>query len=339
MPDRKTKPYHPRRFPEPGEGADPIESFVVDANNDEYASYHSGTSQDAGLLNSAAARKSCPYCGSASVESKGRTKTGSRRLRCRSCGKSFVPTTEGLLSYHKLPVKTIARFLVNVLTDASVNEASKVAKISMRTAVYWMNKAFLALRGYQDSLVLAGCVYLDDKFIDVEASKKVAASASAGLQMPSANQWNVAIGKAGRVRVLILQGKGVSSDRRLRKTWSGRIGKGCRLVTDGSRAYHLVAEDCAAVEWRRIKFEYRHGNQCPELKPINVLSSNVEAWFRLHCGMVKTASRIQDYLNLLSFKLTCPGNALKKAETLLRMMLASGEKLRFREKMPEISRF
>ena len=339
MPDRKTKPYHSRHFPEPGEGADPIESFAVEANNDEYAFYHSGTAQDAELLNSAAARGPCAFCGSPHTESKGRTKSGSRRLRCRDCGKSFVPTSEGLLSYHKLPVKTLNRFLVNVLTDASVNEASKVAKISMRTAVYWLNKAFLALRGYQDALLLAGTVYLDDKFIDVEASKKVAASASAGLQMPSMNQWNVAIGKAGRTRVLILQGKGVSSDRRLRKTWSGRIGKGCALVTDGSLAYHLVAADCEAVSWRRVKWDYRHGNQCEELKPINTLSSNVEAWFRLHCGLARTASRIQDYLNLLSFKLSCPGNAVRKAETLLKMMIGSKEKLRFRQVFPINSGF
>ena len=338
MPDRKTKPYHPRRFPKPEEGCDPIESFIVDANNREYDFYHSGTSQDAALINSSAAKPACPYCGSPSVESKGMTKSGSKRLRCRSCGKSFVPTAGGLLAYHKLPVKTVARFLVNVLTDASVNEASKVAKISMRTAIYWLNKAFLALRGYQDSLILSGTVYLDDKFIDVEAGKKEK-DAGGSLYKASKNQWNVAIGKAGRVRVLILQGKSKSSDKRLRKTWSGRIAEGCRLITDGERAYHLVAEDCKANPWTRVVFQYRHGSQCEELKPINVLSSNVEAWFRLHCGMVKTASRIQDYLNLLSFKLSCPGNALKKAETLLRMMLSSEKKLRFREVFPINSGF
>lgn len=78
----------------------------------------------------------------------------------------------------------------------------------------------------------------------------------------------------------------------------------------------------------------RHGDQCEELKPINLLASNVEARFRLHCGMAKTASRIQDYLNLLSFKLNCPGNALKKAETLLKMMIESWEILRFRAEFP-----
>ncbi len=55
--------------------------------------------------------------------------------------------------------------------------------------------------------------------------------------------------------------------------------------------------------------------------------------------MVKTASRIQDYLNLLSFKLSCPGNALKKAETLLKMMIESKEILRFREEFPTNSNF
>ena len=337
MPDRKTKPYHPRHFPKPKEGCDPIESFVVNANNGEYDFYHSGTSQDAALINSSAGKPACPYCGSPSVESKGATKSGSRRLRCRACGKSFVPTTGGLLAYHKLPVKTVVRFLVNVLTDASVNEASKVAKISMRTAVYWLNKAFLALRGYQDTLVLSGVVYLDDKLIDVEASKKL--KDGKGNILKGKNQWFVGIGKSGRTRMLILQGKSKSTDKRLRKTWAGRIEKGSSLVTDGEMAYHLVAQDCEAASWKRVVWNYRHGNQCEELKPINTLSSNVEAWFRLHCGMAKTASRIQDYLNLLSFKLTCPGNALKKAETLLRMMLSSEKRLRFREVFPINSGF
>ena len=111
------------------------------------------------------------------------------------------------------------------------------------------------------------------------------------------------------------------------------------IKTLGARAYQLVVGDCRAKEWRRVVFEYRHGDQCEELKPINLLASNVEAWFRLHCGMVKDASRIQDYLNLLSFKLSCPGNALKKAETLLKMMLESKEILRFRAEFPTNSDF
>ena len=227
---------------------------------------------------------------------------------------------------------------MNILTDASINEASKVAKISMRTAIYWMNKAFLCLRGYQNGIVLSGVVYLDDKFIDVEASRKKK-DRNGNLYKSSMNQWNVAIGVAGRSRVMLLQGKSKSSDKRLRRTWAGRISEGSVVVTDGDRAYHLVAEDCRAKEWRRVVFEYRHGEQCEELKPINLLASNVEFWFRLHCGMVKDASRIQDYLNLLSFKLSCPGNALKKAETLLKMMLESKEILRFRAEFPTNSDF
>ena len=58
MPDRKTKPYHPRHFPDPDD-PDSVGGFVVAANNDEYAFYHSGTSQDAALRN-ASAKPSCP---------------------------------------------------------------------------------------------------------------------------------------------------------------------------------------------------------------------------------------------------------------------------------------
>ena len=36
MPDRKTKPYHPRHFPDPDD-TDSVGGFVVAANSDEYA--------------------------------------------------------------------------------------------------------------------------------------------------------------------------------------------------------------------------------------------------------------------------------------------------------------
>ena len=48
MPDRKTKPYHPRHFPDPGD-PDSVGGLLVAANNDEYSFYHSGTSQDTAL--------------------------------------------------------------------------------------------------------------------------------------------------------------------------------------------------------------------------------------------------------------------------------------------------
>ena len=73
MPDRKTKPYHPRHFPDPYD-PDSVGGFVVAANNDEYAFHHSGTSQDAALRN-ASAKPSCPRPGSPRAESKERTKS------------------------------------------------------------------------------------------------------------------------------------------------------------------------------------------------------------------------------------------------------------------------
>jgi hypothetical protein len=68
-------------------------------------------------------------------------------------------------------MKTAVKFLVNVLTGTSVSEASKAAKISMTTALYWMEKAFAALRGWQDSIVLSGEVYVDEKYFTVAHSE------------------------------------------------------------------------------------------------------------------------------------------------------------------------
>lgn len=237
-----------------------------------------------------------------------------------------------LLSRHKLPIAALSKFLVNLLTWSSVSEACKAAKISMKTGLYWLRKVFLVLKGYQGGLVLAGTVYLDDKYIDVEASKK-ALSKRGSLQL-GANQWNVAIGKAGGTRVLILQGKSRSSEKRLLKTWSGRIASGSLIVTDGDKAYGLLARE-SGCSWKSVKFTYRHGAQCPELQPINTLASNVERWFQIHSGISKEPERIQDYLNLLAFTLNRRENALRKASAIIKMMMKSKQILRYRQKKSE----
>ena len=333
MPDRKAKPrsYHPRRFKK-GDGCDAVASLILDENNAEYEFYHSGSSQDAPVINSLPAGR-CPRCGSGRTESKGKAPSGVARRRCLSCCWNDSATTEKLLSHRKLPLKTMVRFYLNILSLSSISEASKVAKISMKTALFWMDRAFLALRGWQDGLKLSGRVWLDDKFIDVESSKK--AIGPRGNILPGSNQWNVAIGASGRTRILILQGKSKSSDARLRRTWAGRIAFGSRIITDGDKAYHLVVDDCRAAEWKRVIWDYRHGKQCDDLRPINTLSSNVESWFLLHSGIARERTRIQDYLNLLSFRLSTPGNALKKAEKLMKLILNTEKTYRWRDKMPE----
>ena len=327
MPDQKKKwrPYSPRHF-DPLPSDDSAVVFVIADNNAEFSKYHAGAEEDSPLINEFCPRE-CPRCGSTSTESKGRSAAGAQIRRCLSCGRSWTLSGNTLLSRHRLPLKALIRFLVNMLTWASVNEACKAAKISMKTGLYWLQKVFIALRGYQDGIELGGTVYLDDKFIDVEASGK--AKSPRGSLMLGDNQWNVAIGKSGRARLLILQGKSKSSDRRLLKTWSGRIAKGSRLITDGDKAYGLLANKLE-LSWTRVKFVYRHGEQCPELQPINTLASNVERWFQIHCGITKTAERIQDYLNLLSFTLNAKGNALRKASELMKMLMKTKAVLRFR---------
>jgi hypothetical protein len=121
------------------------------------------------------------------------------------------------------------KFLVNVLTGTSVSEASKAAKISMTTALYWMDKIFAALASWQDSIVLSGGVYVDEKHFTVAHSEVELRPDGKRYRGLSRNQWCVARGLGarqegdgdGRGEGQIELGEGA---RRLQKPHKTRVG-------------------------------------------------------------------------------------------------------------------
>ena len=327
MPDRRS--FHTRRCDVFETPKNKEEALIKAENDAEYARFHESPSQDAGLIAEARPEPACPICGKSGQAIRwGKAKSGLPRYRCKRCGRTSAPASGGLIDQRKLPLKTAVKFLVNVLTGTSVSEASKAAKISMTTALYWMEKAFAALRGWQDSIVLSGEVYVDEKYFTVAHSEVELRPDGKRYRGLSRNQWCVAVALGpGKKAMATVEGKGKSSSAKVLDAFRNHIKPGSTLIHDLDFShYELIARLRLADQGEKAIYKF---NCQSSLEPINRYCSNMEDFVRLHRGMNKHG--LQDWMNLFAFKFGCPGNALQKAEKLLDLLLKCKEIVRYRD--------
>jgi hypothetical protein len=84
--------------------------------------------------------------------------------------------------------------------------------MSMTAALYWMNKIFAALASWQDSIVLSGGVYVDEKYFTVAHSEVELRPDGKRYRGLSRNQWCVAVALGpGKKAMAMAEGKGKSS--------------------------------------------------------------------------------------------------------------------------------
>jgi len=300
------------------------EEALIKAEGDpECARSRESPSQDAGLIAEARPNPACPACGeSGQAIGWGKAKSGLQRYRCRRCGRTFIPASGGLVDQRKLPLRTMVKFLVNVLAGTSVSEASKAAKISMTTALYRMNKIFAALASWQDSIVLSGEVHVDGKRFTAAHSEIELKADGKRCRGLSRNQWGVAVALGpGKKAMAIAEGKGKSSSEKALGAFRSHIKPGSALIHGLDFSHKKLIAELSLID-QGEKAIYKRGEET-SLDPINAYRSNMEDFVRLHRGMDK--HRLQNWTDLFAFKFGCPGNVLQKAEKLLDLLLKCKE--------------
>lgn len=186
------------------------EEALIKAESDpEYARFHGSPAQDDALIAEARPNPVCSACSKSDEAIRwGRGESGLPRYLYRRCKRAFISASGGLIDRRKLPLRTMAEFLVNVLTGTSVSEASKAAKVSMTTALYWMEKVFAALRGWQDSTILSGEVYIDEKYFTIAHSEVELRPDGKRYRGLSRNHWCVTVAlRPGKQVMAMVEGK------------------------------------------------------------------------------------------------------------------------------------
>ena len=326
MPGKRPHVFHSRKASLKLDGDERLKELVKNENNTQYEYFHESSIQDHKIIDSINKVKICPYCKSNEVIGWG-NKDNFKRYKCRKCGKTFSSASSTLLDRHKLPIKTMLRFFINVITGSSINEASKVAKVSMNTGVYWMKKAFVALASFQKSIILSNNVYIDEKYISVDKSKLILDDKGRKLRGLSRNKICIVIGTDRINTIAKLEGKGKVSSDKIMDAFSKNINPGSTLIHDMDHSHDkLIIALLLVDEGHKAIYKYK---QVEELEPINKYCSAFADFFRLHRGLEK--ENLQGWLDFFSFIHSNLGNANEKAMRLLEMIIKCDEIVRYRD--------
>lgn len=192
----------------------------------------------------------CVHCNGKHIVRNGHAANGMQRYLCRDCGKTFVITTNTLLSHSRKGIDVWQKYLDCLMNGDSLRKSAGKCGINLPTSFKWRHKILDALGEFMEK-ELTGIVEADETFYPV--SYKGNHSKSRHFTMPResrqrghsihhsglSREWvcvPCAVNRDGRSCAQAAKLGRVSSDA-LERTLHDRIGKGSILCTDREKAY------------------------------------------------------------------------------------------------------
>ena len=97
----------------------------------------------------------------------GTVKRGEGRRLCKSCGRSFRPSTSTVMSSTKLPREKFRAMANLMLNDVKLEAIIDSVGISTRTAYVWRMKVYAAAFEMQKGATLSGKCWIDEALVPV----------------------------------------------------------------------------------------------------------------------------------------------------------------------------
>ena len=220
----------------------------------------------------------CPFCGSGDT-----VKRGEGRRLCKSCRRSFRPSTSTVMSSMKLDRERFRKMANLMLNDVKLEAIIDSVGISSRTAYVWRMKVFAAAFEMQKSTMLSGKCWIDEALVPVNEGIAYRFPSGRKPRGVSRNQAVIACAvDADGNRIAIEAGRGHITSARCVKAYGGHISKGTLVVHDG-----IFSHD------RLIRFLESPDEVCksttrdahPKLQPVNSLIAELKHFLRCHVGI------------------------------------------------------
>lgn len=280
------------------------------------------------LLNSLEVN-SCPFCQSSAIVKDGHQKNGTRRYRCKSCGKRFSPLTGTLLDSHKIPFAEWIEFCIHLFQFQSLSVSAIDNRNAYSTGRYWIRKIFLCIEDYQEKIMLEGKAYIDETYLSVMPKnlKKKDGKKMRGL---SGNKLCIVTATDGTHTFLAYIGNGKPSAKRLIRGLKDHIRPGTLIIDDGEKTHRAL---CSELDSERKSYPSSMTKGLPDdknpLDPINKVHRFFKRFMRSHGGYER--DDIQDWCNLFSFIWNHHGNLPEMIYDIMRLVLKYRETLRYRD--------
>lgn len=193
----------------------------------------------------------CPVCGVTHVVRNGKRKDGTQKYICKDCGKSFVITTNSIVSGTRKDFNVWIKYVDCMLNGFSVRKAAEECGIHRNTAFAWRHKILDALQNVANDVILDGIVEADETFFTI--SYKGNHKKSKKFTMPRephkrGNSTHVrglssekvcvpcAVNRSG-MSIAKVSNTGRVSTKDLHEIYDGRIDPSATLVTDKMNSY------------------------------------------------------------------------------------------------------
>jgi transposase-like protein len=296
-----------------------LQVYIDDCNLSNYNRRHPQCTDtgEAALLNSFEVSE-CRRCMSSEIQKFGYTANGIRRYRCKECGKTFTVLTNTIFDSHKIPLSEWLDFLLSIFGYGSFSLVSKSNRNAYNTTRFWMDKVFLVLREYQDTLVLSGELQLDETYYKVR--NEDIESRNDGKQYRGISRNQICIGIAcdkSRVICRIL-GNGKPTRQAVLDAFGTRIEKGSTISHDREQAHDPLIE---TLGLKSLRYDARKIKKLPDsenpLNQVNQYCRLLKLFLKAHSGFIR--DDMQDYLNLYCFIMNPPNDKHLKVENFMNL--------------------
>lgn len=267
----------------------------------------------------------CPYCGSHNIIRYGH-KCGKQRFLCKSCNRTFVPTTNTIMSHSHFPAEVWNEVIADTIHGNAIDYSAKRLGLYHQPVFDMRHKILLALQELPDigDALLGGVSELDETFVlDCYKGRKLDAGAGRKARKHGAKAQKRGISNeyvcicAGIQRDGCAYAGTVNRAKpdagELKQLFCGHIADGSLILCDGLRSYSVLSsfaectiKDCSyPVEGEKGFFH---------LNTVNGFHSFIKHRYNFYRGVATK------YLNRYN---TLFASAYRDAETLIGLLKAA----------------
>lgn len=273
----------------------------------------------------------CPRCGCPRVRRFGRRKDGIQTFQCLDprCRKRFNPLTNTIFDSRKIPLTEWAEYLIHLFQYHSVTTAALDNRNADSTGFYWLEKVFLVLKGYQDSILLDDFVWIDETYVSEKRSKLVRKADGSRLKGLSRNQRCVYCATDGKAATLVVGGVGKPSKKGAANAYLPHVQGFSHIVHDGEKSHSPIVSATGSTETVIPTWMTKGvGDEDNPMDEINRVHRFFKKFLSRHVGFER--SSLQDWANLFSFIWNGPNEPKVKAMIFISMAVRKPGLLRYR---------
>ncbi len=313
------------------ENRTPMQEFLYKHYREHYEERHPILTEtgETELINSYVPSE-CPHCASVLMKMNGYTRNGVQRYKCSDCKQTFTPVTRTIFDGHKISLSEWMDYVLNIFRYVSINADSWNNRNAFTTSRYWLEKLFLVLESYQQSLVFTDKVWFDETFYSVRNENILRTAEGNKLRGLSVNQMCIGVVCDKSSTLCIFEGYGQPLQQKTYELFKDHIATGTTIIHDKDKAHRKLVKELhlQSIEYDSRELKRLSDKENP-LNRVNRIHYLLKSFLYAHTSFNRDS--IQGYLNLFAFVMNPPSNHLEKAEAILDLAFRNQKILRYRD--------